>query len=140
MDLATLLVYALIGLWLFAVIAAVVRVWQARSPRLMPLSPELRQRFLLSWERIASRFVEAPREAAYEADAPLVSLLVERGHPVAGDRLPGRIEDARRWLELEGKEGTEALRQAMLHYEIVFNRMIGGRARDKATEKRREMA
>jgi hypothetical protein len=74
MDLVTLLVYALIGLWLLAVIAAVVRVSRAR-----------------------------------------------------------------RWLELEGKEVTEALCQAMLHNEIVFNRMIGGRARDKATENRREM-
>jgi hypothetical protein len=140
MDLAIFLVYAVIGLWLLAVIVAAVRVWRARLPRLMPLSPELQQRFMHSWERITSRFVEAPREAAHEADALVLSLLIERGQPVERDRLPARIRDARRWLELEGKDGTEALRQAMLHYEIVFNRMTGGRTREKATEKRREMA
>jgi hypothetical protein len=140
MDIGTFLVYAVIGLWLLAVIVATARVWRARLPRLISLSPEHQQRFLLSWERIASRFVEAPREAAHEADALVLSLLVERGHPVERDRLPSRVRDARRWLELEGKDGTEALRQAMLHYEIVFNRMIGRGTREMASENRREMA
>ena len=72
----------------------------------------------------------------------MLSLLLERGHPVRSSRLPGRIQEARRWLAREGKDGTEALRQAMLNYEVVFNRMIGGRPREKepATESHRELA
>jgi hypothetical protein len=140
MDIATFLVDAVIVLWVLAVIVAAVRVWRARSPRLVPLAPQTHDRFVLSWERIASRFVHAPREAAHEADALVLSLLLERGHPVQGGRLPGRIQNARQWLAREGKDGTEALRQAMLHYQIVFNRMIGGRLREKAIENRREMA
>jgi hypothetical protein len=140
MDIATFLIDAVIGFWLLAVIVAIVRVWRARSPRLMPLPPQVRDRFLLSWERIASRFVHAPREAAHEADTLVLSLLLERGHPVQAGRLPRRIQDARGWLAREGKDGTEALRQAMLNYQLVFNRMIGSRRPEKATENRREMA
>jgi hypothetical protein len=140
MDLATFLVYAVICFWFLAVFVAVFRVWRARSPRLRPLSAEVQERYRLAWERIAGRFVQSPRKAAHEADALVLSLLAERGHPVESNRLPGRMKDARRWLELKGKNGTEALRQAMLHYQIVFNRMIGGRERNEVTESRREMA
>jgi hypothetical protein len=141
-DIATFLVDAVIAIWFLAVIVAVVRVLRARSPRLAPLSTQARDRFVLSWERIASRFVHSPREAAHEADALVLSLLLERGHPVQGGRLPGRIQAARRWLAREGKDGTEALRQAMLNYQVVFNRMIGGSPREKeqVTENHREMA
>jgi hypothetical protein len=86
-----------------------------------------------------SRFVHAPREVAREADALVVSLLHERGQPVEDNQLPSGVRDARRWLAREAVEGTEALRQAMLRYQTVFNRMIGGRP-GEATEKRREMA
>jgi hypothetical protein len=140
MEIATFLIDAVIGLWLMAVIVSIVRVWRARSPRLVPLSPQVRDRFVLSWERIASRFVHAPRAAAHEADALVLSLLLERGHPFQSGRLPRRIQDARRWLAREGKDGTEALRQAMLQYQIVFKRVIGGRPQENATESRREMA
>ncbi|TMC47357.1 MAG: hypothetical protein E6J20_19870 [Chloroflexi bacterium] len=142
MNIASFLVDAVIALWLLAVIVAGVRVWRARSRRLVPLSSQARERFVLSWERIASRFVHAPREAAHEADALVLSLLLERGHPVQGGRLPGRVQEARQWLAREGKDGTEALRQAMLQYKEVFNRMIGGRPSEKeqAAENDREMA
>jgi hypothetical protein len=140
MDLATFLIDAVIALWILAVVVAAVRMWRARSPRLAPLSPQVHDRFVLSWERIASRFVHAPKEAAHEADALVMSLLLERGHPVQGGRLPSRIQDARDWLAREGKDGTEALRQAMLNYQMVFNRMIGARPPEKETENKREMA
>lgn len=142
MDIATFLVDAVIAVWFLAVIVAGVRIWRARPARLTPLSPQAHDRFVLSWERIAIQFVHAPREAAHEADALVLSLLLERGHPVQGGRLPARIKEARQWLAREGKDGTEALRQAMLQYQVVFNRMIEGRPREKeqATENHREMA
>jgi hypothetical protein len=141
LDPVTVLMDVVIALWFLAVIVAVVRAWQARPPRLAPLSPEDQNRFTSSWQRIAFRFVDAPRDAAREADALVLSVLMERGHPVRDDALPAGLRKARRWLALEGSDGTEALRQAMLHYRTVLNQMVGprSRVRDDA-DGRREMA
>jgi len=140
MDLATMLVDVLVGLWVIAVIVGIGRAVQARSPRLEPISPEAQERYALSWERITRRFVFAPREAAQEADSLVVSLLKDRGQPVHGDRLPGRIREARGWLSREGSEGTEALRQAMVRYHAEFDRTIGRRRQPAARDHRREPA
>jgi len=140
MDLATMLVDVLVGLWVIAVIVAIARGLQARSPRLEPISPQVQERYALSWERITRRFVFAPREAAQEADSLLVSLLKDRGQPIHGDRLPGRIREARGWLSRESSEGTEALRQAMVRYSNEFERTIGRRRKPAARDHRREMA
>ncbi len=140
MDIATLLVDAMLGLWILVVIVAVARAWRARAPRLADLTTDEVNRFSLWWSRIASRFVQSPREAAWEADALVLSLLRERGHPVEPSRLPGNIHKARRWLSRDSSEGTEALRKAMLQYEQVFERLIGGRRREQAQTHRREIA
>ena len=142
MDIVTLLVDLLIALWFLAVIVAIVRAWQAREPRLTPLSPEARDQFVHSWHRIAAGFVDAPREAVQQADALVVSLLRERGRPVHQDRPPRPILAARDLVAGERTHGTEALRQAMLHYRSVFTRSIGRRPpeRDQQEAGRRELA
>lgn len=142
MDIFTFLIDLVIGLWFLAVIVAIVRAWQARPPRLVPLSLEARDRFVASWYRIAAGFVDAPREAVQQADALVVSLLRERGRPVLHERLPKPILEARRWTAHENKTGTEALRQAMLHYRSMFTRSIGRRPGEPDVQEsgRREMA
>ena len=140
MDIATLLVDIVVGLWVLAVVVALVRAWQARAPRLVTLSPEQVNRFSAGWERVVRRFVNSPREATWEADALVLSLLRERGRSVEPRRLPGNVRTARRWLSREPSEGTEALRQAMLQYQLVFTRMIGGHPQEAAQAGRREMA
>lgn len=143
MDLFTFLVDLGIGLWFLAVLVAIVRAWQARSPRLAPLSLEGRDRFVAAWYRITAGFIDAPREAVQQADALVVSLLRERGQPVLHERVPKPIQEARHWTARENRNGTEALRQAMLHYRSMFTRSIGRRPAtepDAQESRRRQMA
>ena len=142
MDIVTLLVDLLIALWFLAVIVAIVRAWQARVPRLAPLSPEARNQFVNSWHRITAGFVDAPREAVQQADALVLSLLHERGRPVQHDQFPKPIQEARRCIASERTNGTEAMRQAMLHYRSIFTQSIGSRQPepDRQDIRRREMA
>jgi hypothetical protein len=140
MDVASVIVDVLIVLWLLAVMVAIIRAVRARSMGLRPLTPQEQNRYQLSWERIRTRFVHAPQEAVEEADALVVSMLRARGHRLRYDRMPHRLIDARKWLAREHSHGTEALRQAMLHYTVVFDRSIGRRPRVKAAVRRREMA
>ena len=84
--------------------------------------------------------VEVAQGSLEEADSLVVSLLKDRGRPVHGDRLPGRIREARGWLSREGSEGTEALRQAMVRYHAEFDRTIGRRRQPVARDHRREPA
>jgi hypothetical protein len=142
MDIVTPLVDLLIALWFLAVIVAIVRAWQAREPRIAPLSPEARNQFVNSWHRITAGFIDAPREAVQQADALVVSLLRERGRPVHHDKLPRPILEARDCVARESTSGTEALRQAMLHYRSIFTRSIGRRPPelDQQNIRRRELA
>ncbi|TMG02524.1 MAG: hypothetical protein E6I06_15165, partial [Chloroflexi bacterium] len=91
MDIATVVVDVVIGLWIIAVIVAVIRAWQARRPQLRPLTEDAVNRFKQAWEQIAARFVNEPLEAVNEADALVLSALRERGHPLDYERLPGRM-------------------------------------------------
>lgn len=141
MDIVALLVDLLILVWFLAVIAAIVRAFQARLPRLAPISPEERNQFVSSWHRIAAGFVDAPREAVQQADALVLSLLRQRGRPVQAGQVPKPIRDARHWTAAESTTGTEALRQAMLHYRSIFTQSIGRRpTEDREESRQREMA
>jgi len=141
MDIATVVVDVVIGLWIIAVIVAVIRAWQARTPQLRPLTEDAVNRFKQAWEQIAARFVNEPLEAVNEADALVLSVLRERGHPLDYERLPGRMREARR-QRISGQEraGTEALRQSLLNYRAVFEEMVRDQGRRPAAARRREMA
>jgi hypothetical protein len=142
MDIVAVLVDLLIALWFLAVIVAIARAWQARLPRPTPLSPEARNQFVNSWHRITAGFIDAPREAVQQADVLVLSLLREQGRPVQHDQFPKPIREARRWIASENTSGTEALRQAMLHYRSIFTQSIGRRPPelDRHDNRRREMA
>lgn len=142
MDMVALLVDLMIALWFLAVIVAIVRAWQARVPPLAPLSPEARNQFVNSWHRITAGFIDAPREAVQQADALVISLLREQGRPVQHDQVPKPIQEARHCRARESTNGTEALRQAMLHYRSMFTQSIGRRPpeQDRQDIRSREMA
>ena len=141
MDIGALLVDLLILVWFLAVIAGIVRAFQARVPRLTPISVEARNEFVNSWHRITAGFVDAPQEAVQQADSLVLSLLRQRGRPVQQDQVPKPIRHARRWVAAESTNGTDALRQAMLHYRSIFVKTIGRRpAEDRQEVRRREMA
>lgn len=141
MDLTTLLIWAVIALVLAAIIVSAMRAWRVRPPNLKPLPDESRSRYVAEWDRIETRFVEAPEEAVREADSLVMSVLSERGHPLATDRLPTRYLRARRMsMAREGRGGTEDLRRAMLDYRATFDQMVGPEHREQARDGRREIA
>jgi len=127
MDPLRLLVDIVIVLWVGAVLVGIARAWNARPARLRPISPQAYDRFAIAWDRVATEFVHAPSEATGEAEDLVYNLLAARGHPTGRSRLPESMHEARRWMAREKHEGTEALRQAMLHYRYVFEQIIGRR-------------
>jgi hypothetical protein len=142
MDLS-LIVDVVIVLVIVAVTFSIARAWRTRPARahLTALDPEARDRYLAAWDRIEKRFMDAPEEAAQEADAVLTALLGERGHPLGADRIPYQLRKARRNLaDGRRRHRTEDLRRALLNYRAVFGRMIGPDMREQAGEGRRETA
>lgn len=141
MDNTTLVI---LGAVVLVVIIALFALALARSLRrlprvqLQPLTPEARDRYAVRWDQIESRFVEAPEQAVREAEAFVLAVLGERGHPLAGSRLPAGVRKARR----EASRGTtEGKRLAMLHYRAVVEGMAGlSEDRERMLEGRRETA
>src|SRR4029077_13973990 len=73
------------------------------------------------WDKIEMRFVDAPDEAVREADAMILAMLGERGHPLREDKVPAKMRKARREATgRDGDGGTEGMRQAILHYRAVI--------------------
>jgi len=134
MQTSTLVILGVIIL--LAVVALVLiaaRSSRMRHPALKPLSPEAQDRYVSQWDRIEARFVDSPEEAVKEADALLLAMLGEREHPLAGEKLPRRMRKAREVAT--GREaGTEAMRQALLHYRAVVEEY--GRPTERVREQR----
>src|ERR1700682_947311 len=96
MDTTALVV---IGLAVFVIVLVLMfgrRGRRGNYARLVSLSDESRARYLTEWDRIETRFVDAPEEAVREADSVVMSVLRERRHPLETRRLPRGVEKARR--------------------------------------------
>jgi hypothetical protein len=111
---------------------------RVRQGDLVALSDESRGRYIMEWDRIEARFVDAPEEAVREADSVVMSVMRERRHPLEERRLPKEIRAARRDATMGRGDRTEGMRRAMLQYRSVMERMAGARSRDR--DGRREMA
>ena len=136
-----LVIDVVILLVLVAISVSVARAWRVRPVRLNPLPPEARSRYVAAWERIEKRFMDAPEEAVQEADSLITVILGEQGHPVAGDRVPGRLRVARReFAKGQKRHRTEDLRRALLDYRAVFVHMVGTEKVEPVAEGRRETA
>ena len=101
--------------------------------KITPLSSDARARFVASWHKIQSRFVDDPRGALTEADKLIQQLMSARGYPVtdfeqrAADISvdhPLVVEQYRAGHEIsrhsQGRANTEDMRQAMIHYRTLF--------------------
>ncbi|SRR5258706_4854808 len=130
----------IIGLALLVIVFMVLFGMAGRNGRrvdMLPLADESRDRYLVDWDRIETRFVDAPEEAVREADALVISLLRERRHPLVTERLPKELREAREDASMEKGDRTEGMRRAMLHYRAVVEKMVGAPVR---REGRREIA
>src|SRR5438552_867483 len=135
--LVTILVIALVVVvLLFLVRAAGVG---RRRPKLRTLAPESRDRYVSEWDEIETKFVDSPEQAVREAEALVMSVLRERGHPLTERDLPNEMQRAHR-LGYTSKDKTEGMRQALLHYRAVLERMIGPEDQARRDQRRRELA
>jgi len=113
-------------------------VRRVRQGDLVALSDDSRSRYIVEWDRIEARFVDAPEEAVREADSVVMSVMRERRHPLEERSLPKAMRAARRDATMGRGDKTEGMRRAMLKYREVMEMMAG--ARSKEREGRREMA
>ena len=103
-----------------------------------PLTPQQRDAAITEWREVKAVFVDSPVEAVHHADRLLASIMKARGYPMADfDR---RYEDltvdhgevARHYREGHeiterhrlGQASTEDLRQAMIHFEALFDDLV----------------
>jgi hypothetical protein len=136
-TLVTILVIALVAVvLLFLVRAAGVGL---RRPQLRPLPAESRDRYVEEWDEIEMKFVDAPEQAVREAEALVMSVLRERGHPLTERELPREVQRAHQ-LGYTSRDKTEGMRQALLHYRAVMERMVGAEDKAQREQRRREMA
>jgi hypothetical protein len=106
---------------------------------LKPLSPESRARYAVSWEEVQIQFVDSPEQAVTTADDLVTRLVAERGYPT-GDyddqlanlsvehaRTLGHYRDAHEIgrRNASGEASTEDLRQALVHYRVLFADLLG---------------
>lgn len=104
-----------------------------------PLSTESQKAYATRWREVQARFVDQPATAVGEADTLIGEAMLERGYPVedfdqrAADLSvdhPDVVENYRAAhaiaLANSGQQAsTEDLRQAMVHYRALFERLIG---------------
>jgi hypothetical protein len=103
-----------------------------------PLDERERSEFARDWRNTKAVFVDSPVEAVHHADRLLADIMQARGYPMANfDR---RYEDltvdhgevARHYREGhdvvlrhgKGQASTEDLRQAMIHFEALFDDLV----------------
>ena len=106
---------------------------------LKELTPESRTRYSAAWEEVQIQFVDNPSEAVKTADELVTSLIAERGYPTGeyDDRLAdlsvehaSTLQHYRDAHEIsdrsrDGSASTEDLRQALVHYRVLFADLLG---------------
>lgn len=109
-----------------------------------PLDPAARDRYLARWTRTQNRFVDEPSGAIQEADLLVIEVMRDRGYPMddfdqrAADISvdhPDVVRDYRAahaisLADEEGRASTEQLREAMVHYRALFERLVDTRSEE----------
>jgi hypothetical protein len=113
---------------------------------LVVLSPEAHAKYAEHWRTVQTAFVDNPSRAVGDADRLVTQVMRERGYPIddfdqrASDISvdhPDMVEHYRTAHTLHlaqenGDIGTEAQRQAFVHYRALFEQLLGT---DLETEK-----
>lgn len=114
------------------------RVERREQLDIRPLEPTARQRYADEWRETQKRFVDAPGDAVHEADSLVTRVMRDRGYPVDDFERrvddvsvdhPGVVDDYRAAHRVaiahdRGEAGTEDLRQALVHYRSLFDRLL----------------
>lgn len=110
------------------------------------LAPESRVRYVEAWGVTQAGFVDDPSKSVGDADRLVTEVMRERGYPV--DDFEQRAADvsvdhpkvvehyrAAHILHLaqeQGEIGTEAQREALVHYRALFERLVGAEPETQA--------
>lgn len=103
-----------------------------------PLSATERERYLVDWAAVQSKFVDEPGQAIVEADRLIMEVMQMRAYPVsdfeqrAADlsvNYPALVSNYRaaRVIALKNEQqqaDTEELRQAMIYYHSLFDELV----------------
>jgi hypothetical protein len=102
-----------------------------------PLDPGARERYGEQWRRTQADFVDSPHVAVRQADVLVLQVMRDRGYPVddfeqrAADISvdhPEVVSDYRAAHHITNVDGgeasTEQLREAMVHYRSLFERLL----------------
>ncbi|OCB09305.1 hypothetical protein A5717_26405 [Mycolicibacterium porcinum] len=111
------------------------------------LTPESRARYIEAWGVTQAGFVDSPSKSVSEADRLVTEVMRERGYPI--DDFEQRAADisvdhpkvvehyrAAHILHLaqeKGEIGTEAQREAIVHYRALFEQLVGAGGREVGT-------
>jgi hypothetical protein len=104
-----------------------------------PLEPAARERYKAEWATIQERFVDAPQGALVQAQNLVVAVMNERGYPTEHrDQLLADLSvDHAAFVDhyraasdiseraADGTSSTEDLRQAVIHYRVLFEDLLG---------------
>lgn len=103
-----------------------------------PLTAQQRDDAVREWREVKTVFVDSPVEAVHHADRLLSKIMQARGYPMADferryeDLTVDHGEVARHYRDgheitlrhEQGKASTEDLRQAMIHFEALFDDLV----------------
>lgn len=106
--------------------------------KIRPLSDTDRSSFTTRWNEVQARFVDDPRGSVTVADSLISEVMQARGYPIgefdqrAADISvdhPLVVENYRAAHEIAvrhsaGKASTEEMRQAMVHYRVLFQELL----------------
>lgn len=121
-----------------------------RKLDIRPLTPGAKQRYLDEWRALQSRFVDEPRTAIHEADVLIEQVMRDRGYPIGdygrqtedlsvehADVLDSyRVAHAISQRSDAGNVTTEDMRQAVVAYRSLFERLIGAAGFDETVARK----
>jgi len=119
--------------------ALLARASEVKQFDIRPLVASERDRYRSDWQKIEARFVDRPATAVMEADELVADVMRARGYPIAdfekhaehlSVKHPRVVEHYRAGHAVidahgRGAASTEELRQAMLHYRVLFEDLVG---------------
>jgi predicted nucleic acid-binding protein len=108
---------------------------------ILPLTPKALENYANRWQLVQTAFVDNPSSAVGDADRLVTEVMRERGYPVdnfdqqAADISvdhPTVVENYRaahgiHLSQQNGEVGTEAQRQAFVHYRALFEKLLDTR-------------
>ncbi|MFI7227466.1 hypothetical protein ACIBO5_30000 [Nonomuraea angiospora] len=117
-----------------------LRARQGRAATLdiKPLTPQSQRTYAECWTAIQKQFADGPGPAVIEADRLVTAAMAERGYPTEDfeqqqsesaavhDRMLHRYRQAHEisGCVAQGKASTEDVRQAMVHYHVLFQELL----------------